>query len=243
MANYKLIVAYQGTRYLGWQKTGMGLSIEEELEGVLSRILQQPIHLQAASRTDAGVHAQGQVVNFFADKAPSLRSLNGLLPKDISVSIIEEMPIDFHPTLHATGKEYHYNICFGHAQLPFHRSFSWHFPYALDLSSMQNAAAALIGEHDFSAFTNERQEDNVRHVTAIEIFPLAADRLRISVAGNRFLYKMVRNLVGTIVYAGCGKIAPGDVSDILESKDRTRAGMTAPACGLSLYKVKYDPLS
>ncbi len=237
MDNFKLIVAYEGSSYLGWQKTNMGQSIEGELEKALSQILHHPIKLQAASRTDAGVHAEGQVVNFFTGSAISLKSLNSLLPKDISGLSLEKMDEKFHPTLDCLGKEYHYTLCFGPTQLPFHRSFSWHFPYPLDLEKMETAASALVGEHDFSSFCNERQEDNLRHVNKIEILSLAPDRLKISVAGNRFLYKMVRNLVGTLVYVGCGKILSGEVLEILQSKDRARAGVTAPAHGLSLHKV------
>jgi tRNA pseudouridine38-40 synthase len=241
--NIKLILAYEGTRYLGWQKTAMGLSIEEELEKALAQILQHPVKLQAASRTDAGVHAEGQVVNFFTESEMPLdklqKSLNSLLPKDISVLKIEEAPEAFHPTLDCRGKEYHYSVCTGSTQLPFHRQFSWHFSYPLDLEAMQKAAEALLGKHDFSAFTNEKQEDNVREIFAIQIEPLDG-RLKIRVSGNNFLYKMVRNIVGTLLYAGCGKLPWQEVPSIIASKDRTRAGVTAPAHGLVLKEVIYD---
>jgi tRNA pseudouridine38-40 synthase len=239
--NIQLIIAYEGTRFLGWQKTKEGPSIEEEVQKALEQILQHPVQLQAASRTDAGVHAKSQVVNFFS---PSLnispKNINGVLPKDISVLHLEQMPEAFHPTLDCIGKEYFYDLCLGHAQLPFHRNFSWHFPYPLDLHQMEKAAAQLIGEHDFSAFTSERQEDNRRQVTDIGIIPLPNHRLRIRVAGNRFLYKMVRTIVGTLIYVGCGKIEARSMTDIVQSKDRTRAGVTAPAHGLALNRVFYD---
>src|SRR3569832_1557498 len=156
MKNIKLVLAYDGTAYLGWQKTEMGPSIEEELLKVLEQILQHPVKLQAASRTDAGVHAEGQVVNFFTEKNTDrlLRGCNGLLPEDIRVLKVEEMPDRFHPTLGATGKEYHYSVCLGPTQLPFQRKFSWHFVKPVDVQKMREAAQFLIGRHDFSALTN-----------------------------------------------------------------------------------------
>ncbi len=242
MKNIKLILAYEGTRYLGWQKTAMGRSIEEELEKVLAQILRHPVALQAASRTDAGVHAKGQVINFFTDVEISLdrlqKSLNSLLPGDISVLKIEEADPSFHPTLGSRGKEYRYSVCLGPAQLPFHRNFSWHFAYPVNVEEMKKAAALLKGRHDFSAFTNERQEDNVREIFDIVIEP-EEEGLKIRVSGNNFLYKMVRNIVGTLLYVGCGKLSADEIPAILKSKDRTRAGVTAPAQGLVLNEVFY----
>src|SRR5579872_2350578 len=241
--NIKLIVSYEGTAYLGWQKTAMGPSIEASLERVLEQVLQETIQLQAASRTDAGVHAASQVVNFKTNKNIDLRrlqhSLNYLLPKDISITFIENTLTAFHPTLDACGKEYHYHLCNNAYQLPFHRHFSWHFPQCLSQEKMVKGAKMLIGEYDFSAFCNRlpaheashAQENRVRRIDSIEILPLPHHRLRISVKGNHFLYKMVRNIVGTLVYVGCGKIPVEALFDILQSRDRTRAGVTAPAHG------------
>jgi tRNA pseudouridine38-40 synthase len=246
--NIKLLLAYEGTHYFGWQKTTTGSSIEEELEKALSQVLQEKIDLQAASRTDRGVHAEGQVVNFFTQK-PEIdlyklkRALNGLLPNDMSVLNIQHARDDFHPTLDCLGKEYHYQICSSVSQLPFYRHFSWHFPYDLDSDQMQRASDALIGEHDFSAFCNERQlleKNPVRKIEKITITTKEAGRLLISVTGNHFLYKMVRNIVGTLVYVGCGKLKVDDVPLILQSKKRTEAGITAPAHGLSLKQVFYE---
>jgi tRNA pseudouridine38-40 synthase len=239
MKNIRLLLAYEGTCYLGWQKTGMGPSIEETLEKALSQILQHKVKLQAASRTDAGVHAEGQVVNFFTPKETSLKSLNSLLPSDISILRVEETSETFHPTLDARGKEYVYSVCLGSAQLPFFRNFSWHFGFTLDLEKMKKAAQDLVGEHDFSAFTNERQENNIRILHGIQ-FDSSPNQLKIRVSGNNFLYKMVRNIVGTLLYIGCGKIEGDAVPDILKSKNRSRAGVTAPAHGLVLKKVFYD---
>lgn len=249
MVNLKLTVAYDGSAYLGWQKTEMGLSIEEKLEQVLSQILQEKVVLQAASRTDAGVHAVGQIVNFISQKnGLNLKqlqiSINSLLTKDIAVMAIEEAGDNFHPTLDCTGKEYHYYLCFGNAQLPQHRHFSWHYPRHLDVALMRRAASKLIGEKDFRAFCNFKKNssysDYVRHLHSIEIIELPEQRLRFEIKGNNFLYKMVRNLVGTIVYVGCGKIPIESVPDIVDSKKRPQAGVTAPAHGLCLYKVNYS---
>ena len=161
------------------------------------------------------------------------------MPSDILVLQIEEAPEPFHPTLQNCGKEYHYFVCLGPTQLPFYRNFSWHFSYPVNIEEMKKAALHLIGKHDFSAFTNERQENNIREIFGIEIEELEG-RLKIRVSGNNFLYKMVRNIVGTLLYVGCGKLATEEIPTILNSKDRTLAGVTAPALGLVLKEVFYD---
>ncbi len=239
MKNLKLTIAYEGTNYLGWQKTKIGPSVEEELEKAASQIVQHPIQFQAASRTDAGVHAEGQVVNFLSKTPLSLsrlqKSMNGLLPKDIQVLHMEEMPLSFHPTLDAKGKEYQYHVCLGAAQLPFDRKFSWHFLKPVDVEKMRKAACYFIGEHDFSALTSDPQEDNRREIFHIEVEELGENRLKIRVSGNRFLYKMVRVIVGTLLYVGCGML---EIKEI--PRHRKDAGMTAPAHGLTLKKVFYD---
>lgn len=246
--NVKLVIAYDGTAFLGWQKTPTGSSIEEKLQHVLQMILQEPISLQAASRTDAGVHAQGQVVNFLTQKEiPSLEklliSLNQLLPKDIAVVKIELMSPDFHPTLHCKGKTYHYSICQNTAQLPQYRLYSWHCPYGLDLNAMQEAIPHFIGEHDFSSFCNMKKQTNyrdyIRTIRRLEVFPLPDHRLRIEIEGDHFLYKMVRNIVGTLVYVARGKINGEDIPELLSAKDRRLIGITAPAHGLTLHSVAY----
>jgi len=248
MLNIKLIIAYDGSSFLGWQKASSGPSIEASLQNALEQLFQQTIVLQAASRTDAGVHALGQVVNFFIknenlDLEGLCKSLNSLLPKEMSVLQAEVMPESFHPTIDSIGKEYHYAICQGPTQLPHHRLYSWHSPSFLNLKAMREAALQLIGEYDFSAFCNIKHKDpytnKVRKVTSIEIIELADNRLRIEVMGIHFLYKMVRNIVGTLVYVGNGKLKVEDVQKILKEGDRKSAGITAPSHGLTLYKVFY----
>lgn len=247
LSNIKLIVAYDGTRYLGWQKTKMGSSIEETLQGVLERILQHKITLQAASRTDAGVHAEGQVVNFFTNRPINISKLligiNSLLPKDIVVLGISEEKPDFHPTLHAIKKEYHYTLSIDRMQMPHDRLTAWHFPYALNIELMRSAALFLNGRHDFAAFCNVKKNSHyshkVREISEIYFDELPFSRLRIHIQGSNFLYKMVRNIVGTLVYVGCGKISLESIPNILLGCDRTKAGVTAPSHGLTLHKIFY----
>jgi tRNA pseudouridine38-40 synthase len=244
--NIKLIIAYFGAPYAGWQKTKLGPTIEEILEQTLAKILQHEVKLQAASRTDAGVHAEGQVVNFFMDSPFNLGrlkiSLNGLLPKDIAIVHVEEMPIHFHPTLDNVKKEYWYHICNGPFQLPFYRQTSWHFPYPIDKEAMCKASEHLLRSHDFSAFCNERPlwtRDPICTLEKIEITTLPGQRFRIAMTSDRFLFRMARNLAGTLASIGSLKLKT-DILSILKSKDRTQAGVTAPAHGLTLKQVFYD---
>jgi tRNA pseudouridine38-40 synthase len=250
MRNILLILSYLGTPFAGWQKTKQASSIEEMLEIALKRILKQDlIKLQAASRTDAGVHAHAQVAHFYTENPIDLsllrRALNGTLPKEISVLHLREVPLEFHPTLGALKKEYRYQICNAPIQLPFHRHTSWHVPQPLDLDALQRAAQILLGTHDFSAFCNERKlwdRDPVCHLEEISLSLLSQHRFSLSVIGDHFLYKMMRNIVGTLIYVARGKLRESDLVPILQSKQRARAGITAPAHGLCLHRIYYkDP--
>jgi len=245
--NIKLTLAYDGTNFLGWQHTAAGPSIEGTLRSVLERILQEKVVLQAASRTDAGVHAVGQVVNFFTTREEITtdrlyKSINALLPHEIACLTVDAMPYDFHPTLHTKSKEYHYHLCCSSVQLPQNRLYSWHCPYALNLEEMRKAARLIIGTHNFRGFCNQRKElkqDFVRTIFKATIEPLENDRFRIEIAGTNFLYRMVRNIVGTLVYIGRGKMSPEDISAILAGQDRKLAGITAPPQGLALFGITY----
>lgn len=243
--NFALQIAYDGTDYFGWQKTSLGPSIEGTLQGTLELILQEPQLLQAASRTDRGVHAEDQWVNFFSEKKipdDLVKRLNRLLPASIRVLGLHLMPQEFHPTLHAQKKEYHYRVCVDQVQLPHERFFSWHLPYSLDLGLMQAACDHFVGEHDFSSFCNFRKNLNYptkrRRIESLEIFPREKE-LFFVVTGTHFLYKMVRNLVGTLIDIGRGRIDPSAVPAILKSAKREAAGVTAPAHGLILKKIYY----
>lgn len=246
--NYKLLVAYDGTDFFGWQKTHEGPSIEAALEQAIQIVHREQVPLQAASRTDRGVHAAGQVVNFTTfNPIPNpykfLKGVNALLPHGIAVLSIEEAESGFHPTLDVVSKVYHYDLSIGSVQFPHQRRFAWHVPLPLNEDVMSQAAKELTGTHDFTAFTNHKKNepyaDHIRTVDAIKLLHLSEDNLRISVEGVHFLYKMVRNLVGTLVYVGCGKLELNRLSEILQKKDRTLAGVTAPAHGLTLFEVHY----
>lgn len=245
--NVVMQIAYDGTNYFGWQKTKTGPSIEEGLEGALTKVLQHTVSLQAASRTDRGVHAHGQVVNFTTTKSlhlPSLkRSLNQLLPDDIRVLSVDAMPLEFHPTLSAKSKEYHYHLVYDKELMPHLRYTHWHNPAPLDIEAMRQAAVHCVGTNDFKSFCNQRNnlsyETTVRSLTKLTICELEEKRLRIELEGNHFLYKMARNLVGTLVYVGRHLIQAESITEILQSKKRELAGPTAPAQGLTLYKVYY----
>lgn len=246
--NIKITLSYDGTDFLGWQECIDGATIEETLRKTLETIYQHPIHLQAASRTDRGVHAEEQVVNFITEKSLDLNrlkiSLNQLLPKAIRILKIEEAPKTFHPTLDAKGKEYHYSLCLTPVQSPFRRHFSWHLLSPLHLDRMKEGAAFFIGTHDFKAFSNtidSKPKDTFCTLTCLDVVEDGVS-LRFEIKGNRFLYKMVRNLVGTLVYLGMGKLSLDEVKNLLKKKDRTLAGITAPAHGLTLKKVYYGPV-
>lgn len=245
---YKLTLAYEGTHYFGWQKTEEGPSIEEALEIALETVLQHPITLQAASRTDRGVHAEGQIVDFTSTKqCPDLYkwliSFNALLPLDIRIIKIEAVPLDFHPTLHVKSKTYTYEICSSPVQLPRNRLFSWHFHYPLDLAVMQKAAMYLTGTHDFASFCNAKKnepyEHTVRTLYSVHVEPLVEQRVLITLTGDHFLYKMARNIAGALAYVGSGKLDPDTIPSILGKKDRKEAPVTAPAHGLTLKQVDY----
>ncbi len=236
-------IAYDGTHYLGWQKTKEGPSIEEELEKALAQVLQENPSLQAASRTDRGVHAHGQVVDFFTQRTPDLdklqKSVNALLPSDIRVLGMEYARKDFHPSLDAMAKEYRYEICTDSVLLPQRRHYVWHYPYTLSLEKMLLAKEAFLGEKEFASFCNIRRDDTLRHLQQIEIEEGPEKIYHFRLIGKSFLYKMVRTIVGTIVYVGKGKIGIEEIPRIFEAKNRTLAGMTAPAHGLTLFKVFY----
>ncbi len=242
--NIRLVLSYDGSRFFGWQKTASGPSIQEEAETALMRLLGEKVSLEAASRTDRGVHAQGQSTHFLTNSSISLHrlkaGLNALLPKEISVRLAEEMPLQFHPTLDAKGKEYRYFLCNREVQSPVKRLYSWHLHQPLDLAEMEKGADHLIGNQDFAALSNKRVSDTTRILTRIAIVPMEEGRIRIEICGNNFLYKMARNIAGALVYAGLKKIRADALPAILFSKDRRLAPMTAPAHGLFLWEVHYQ---
>lgn len=235
---YKLILSYDGTQYFGWQKTRSGPSIQLALEKALL-VLGKADLPEAASRTDRGVHARKQVVSFSLDREIEpkrlVRALNAHLPPDIRVLAAEKMAADFHPTLDAKGKEYHYEVCLGPVQLPRHRLYSWHYPYSISWEKMQQGADLLVGSHDFSAFTTIRPKNPLCTLEAISFEPLEQNRLRIRLIADRFLYRMARTLAGTLLYLGSGKLP----LEQLFPKHRSQAGVTAPPHALFLHQIFY----
>lgn len=250
LRNLKFTVAYDGTSLFGWQLTQEGPSVEEVLKATCEQILQERITLQAASRTDRGVHATGQVVHFFTKKTLSVealkKGLNALLPPTIRVVEGEEMGLSFHPTLDAVGKEYCYHLSCGPFQLPAERLYSWHIPCLLDLEKMREACPLFLGIHDFTSFCNQRKNlnypDKKRELFKLEIVEKGEGRITIVIAGNHFLYKMVRTIVGTVVEIGMKKKEPSAIVTLLKEKNRPLAGPTAPAHGLFLTRIYYPEM-
>lgn len=247
--NIRFILAYDGTNYQGWQKGSQGITIEEIVEEILSRIYQHPIALQAASRTDAGVHARGQVVNFLACKDLDLNkvgfSLNRLLPKDMIATHLERAPSSFHPSLDAIGKEYRYYICNEQIQQPFHRCYSWHIPRPLMYDAIDEGMHTLSGRFDWASFCNHRPTHCYEHymreisITRIQMQEEGTNRFYFALKGDNFLYRMARNLVGTLIDVGRGKIRKEALTEIVSAQDRRQAGISAPAHGLFLHRVFY----
>jgi tRNA pseudouridine38-40 synthase len=245
MRNIKIILEYDGTNYSGWQiQKNTPHTIQQKLQDVLTEINKSPVKVIAAGRTDAGVHARGQVANFFLDvpiplnKIPA--SINRLLPGDIICKEACEVSVDFHARYDARGKEYRYRILNQTLRDVFRRNYVYHYRLPLDLKVIKEAVFYLTGTHDFSSFqaSGSSIDDTVRTIRKLEVLDQGCE-IWIEIEGDGFLYNMVRIIVGTLIEVGTKKISIEDVKEILNAKDRTRAGFTAPACGLILLKVSY----
>ena len=246
MRTIRLTVAYDGTGYVGWQRQASGESIQGLLEDALAKLDHRPVTVHGAGRTDAGVHATGQVASARIacghDEATLLRALNANLPSAVRVCDVAVMPDDFHARFSATGKVYEYRIWNGPAVPPMLRLYTWHVPQPLDVTLMQAAATAIPGEHDFAAFqgAGSTTHTTVRRLTAAQWHAVADGSLVFRIAGEGFLRHMVRSLVGTLVETGQRRRDPADVARLLVDPDRAHAGRTAPPEGLFLVKVEYD---
>ncbi len=245
MQNYKMVLSYDGTRYDGWQKQGnTSNTIQGRLEALLSRLTGEEIEIHGSGRTDAGVHALGQVANFKLEQkwdcARLQEACNQYLPKDIAVCSLEEAQIRFHARLNAVEKTYRYRILTGNVRNVFERHYVYEYGKALDTKAMRKAAALLVGEHDFQSFcsTKRSKKSTVRMLHEICITEKAGEVI-LTFRGNGFLYNMVRILTGTLIEVGEGKRSPEEMPAILSAKDRTKAGFTAPAEGLMLMAVGY----
>ncbi|MGQ9669957.1 MAG: tRNA pseudouridine(38-40) synthase TruA [Desulfosoma sp.] len=243
--NFKLVLEYDGSHYHGWQRQKGVLTLQEVVESKLGIMLGRPVTVRASGRTDAGVHALGQVINFYAKTRLSpqdfQRGLNGLLPPDIVVRHAEEVPDSFHASYSAVSKTYEYRILNRPLPSALERLRAWHVPKPLDLETIQQCLPVLLGTHDFRAFmaAGSSVAHTVRTMIAAQAWRPDADHLYFRFQASGFLRHMVRNLVGTLVQAGRGLMGPDELAAILESRDRSRAGITAPAHGLYLVCVDY----
>lgn len=245
MEHYKIIVAYDGSRYDGWQRQGnTDRTVQGRLESVLSRLDGQTVELRGAGRTDAGVHAKGQVADFFLRSSPSPAGvwdyLTRYLPEDIAVLSCETAPERFHSRLSAVGKRYVYRIWNSATPNVFERKYLTQWPDALEVNAMNEAASLLLGRHDFKAFCSNKKfkKSSVRTLTALRVERLG-DEVRLTFEGDGFLYNMVRILTGTLVEVGMGERDPRSMPAILASLDRQNAGRTMPPQGLILDEVFY----
>ncbi len=251
MRNIKLTIEYDGTHYSGWQTQRFPAekksrlkkkTIQETIEKALNLILREQVHLSASGRTDAGVHARAQVANFRTNSFLSLQkiqlSLNSLLPEDIAVTGIRAMPLDFHARFNAKAKLYRYTILNRKHKTVFFNRYVWRCYFPLNAALMRKEAACLIGRHDFRSFTASGgdQRSTTRMIREVTIAQKGGT-IVISIIADGFLYNMVRNIVGTLVDIGRGRLR--NMKKILQAKDRRTAGMTAPAKGLCLIKVYY----
>lgn len=241
----RLVIAYDGTDYCGWQIQPNGITVEEVLNGVLTKLTGEDIHVIGASRTDSGVHALGNVAVFdTVSSIPPERmayALNQRLPKDIVIVRSDEVPAGWHPRYRdVVIKTYEYHIYNAPVQNPLKRRTSTHISFPLNVEKMREGAKYLIGEHDFASFCNVRTsvKDTVRTVTELRI-DSDGPEIIMRITGNGFLYNMVRIIAGTLIRVGRGFYEPEKVKEILEAKERTGAGMTAPPNGLVLVEIDY----
>jgi tRNA pseudouridine38-40 synthase len=247
-ATFRLTLAYDGTEFAGWQQHPGRRTIQNELEAALDRITGARPKCKASGRTDAGVHALGQVVSFCSatrlEPAVLCKALNAELPEDMLVFEVAGAPDEFDALRDAIGKRYRYVIEDGRLRDLFDRKYVWHIHHKLDVPAMQAAAAGLLGTHDFISFQTSGSsrlttERTVRDLTVERIASALTDRVVIEVAADGFLYNMVRNIVGTLVAVGRGKESVSWPAEVLQMRDRRKAGMTAPAQGLFLVGVHY----
>lgn len=245
MKRVMLTVAYDGTNYCGWQIQPTGITVEEVLNRELSHLLKEDIHILGVSRTDSGVHALGNLCVFDTETriAPEkiCFAVNQSLPRDIVVQKSEEVPLGYHPRKCNSLKTYEYVIYNNRLPNPVERLYSYFYYMPLDVEKMQQAAACLVGEHDFKSFCSARTqvENTVRTITALSVTKEGC-KLRIRVSGTGFLYNMVRIIVGTLLRVGTGYWPPEHVAEILEARDRTKAGPKAPAEGLTLLEIRLE---
>lgn len=243
MRNIRLTLQYEGTRYQGWQRqVSTENTIQGKLEALLAKMCGEQTEVHGSGRTDAGVHALGQIANFHTSCAMGqeemLAYINKYLPEDIAVVKLEDVQERFHSRLNAVGKEYCYRVWNSSVPNVFWRRYALEMPQTLDDASMRQAAALLLGEHDFKSFTSAKRgkKSTVRRIDAIDIVR-DGDMLSFTFRGNGFLYHMIRILMGTILECGAGKRSPESIPGLLAAMDREKAGELVPAKGLTLNQV------
>ena len=237
MRTYKLTIAYDGTRWQGWQRQAM-------TERTISEALGYPVEVNGSGRTDAGVHASGQtasvVLSGAADADLFTGKVNAVLPEDIRILDAQLVKNGFHARKSAVGKAYEYYVDAGERPDVFRRRYCYHFPYSPDLDAMQKAARYLEGTHDFAGFTDKRGETSTKRTIYAIMVSRRDDLITFRFEGSGFMYHMVRILTGTLLEAGAGRRTPESVQDVLRTKDRGQAGFPAPARGLFLKEVWYE---
>jgi len=250
MRTLKLVLAYDGTDYAGWQVQPGATTIQGTLSSAIGRLTGAKVLPQGSGRTDAGVHALGQVASFTTESPIPVENfvtaLNDILPASIRVLQVAEVGPDFHARKAARAKTYRYRIYRGTICPPFLAHYVWHYPFPLDEAAMSAAAACIVGKHDFTSFAavdpergkDEREVSNIRQLFS-SAWERQGEEFVYTVRGNGFLHHMVRNLVGTFILVGKGTLKPVDVKRILEIRDRSAAGATAPPTGLHLVSVEY----
>jgi len=243
--NFKLVIEYDGTDLAGWQRQPDQPSVQAHLEAAFLRLTGQPVSVIGAGRTDAGVHARGQVAHFKGKTRLTplelLRGANALIPHQIAVLGAEEAPPDFHARYHARSKVYDYALYPAPVRSTLNRLYAWHLPCELDLKMMAQALTSLEGEHDFASFqsTGSAVKNTVRRMFEASLDERPDGLVRVTLEADGFLRHMARAIVGTLVEVGRGRVSPKEFQRILEAKDRSLAGATAPAHGLCLREVKY----
>ena len=246
MRRIRIFVAYDGTNYCGWQIQPNGITIEEKLNKALNRLTGEDIRVIGASRTDSGVHALGNVAVFDTESPiPPERfsyALNQRLPEDIVVVKSDEVPFDWHPRYQVSRKTYEYRILNRTFRMPNRRLDTYFYHHKLDVDKMKRAASYLVGEHDFKSFcaVGAQVKTTTRTIYSCEVEKDGNDIITIRVTGNGFLYNMVRIIAGTLIRVGGGELAPDEMPRILGKKDRTAAGPTAPAHGLTMMGIEYE---
>ncbi len=242
--NIKIIIEYDGTNYSGWQRQNNAITIQEKIEHAIYAITGEETQITGSSRTDAGVHARGYTGNFYTNSVISaekfIGAINSKLPLDIVILNCFEVPHEFHSRYNSTGKLYSYSIINRRESVAVGRNYMYHHKRILDVVAMKLATQYFMGTHDFSAFKNlgSSAKTSVRTITRLDIIK-NGDLIEIYISADGFLYNMARIIVGALIRVGEGKIKPIEIKNIIGSKQRAKAGKSAPACGLCLQEVFY----